>query len=151
MINVIIVDTYHFYYGSSSLSLGTFDVLRCIDIIRSNDNSKWKVKIFPNPNRYCDNCEDMPTGLAGCRRSQPRVQVPMMQLYHDLLEYNSHLSNKQKRYQCYRWYSRVVHGYLGSGQRRRVCPCVDKEIHTLFPMDTGEERVGFCDHPSHEH
>ena len=97
----------------------------------------------------CDFCEGEPrTNFHpyhySCRRMNYRRQMAMMQLYFDLGSLqNNHLSNKQKCYQCYRWYTMIVHGHLGVGNRRRIDACVEQEIMRQFPNPAGEERVGF--------
>ena len=79
-----------------------------------------------------------------CRRMMYRTQMALMQLYFDLGSFqNNHLTNKQKRYQCYRWYTTIVYGHLGVRNRRRVDGCVESEIGNHFPNEGGEERVGF--------
>ena len=104
--------------------------------------------ILRDPILSCDNCEgeegNQIVGTRGCMRTRRKYQIPMMQLYFDLeLQINSHMTNAQKRFTCYRFYTKVVHGVLISGDRRRVCACVDEEIGRRFPREEGVNRVGF--------
>ena len=68
----------------------------------------------------------------------------MKQLYFDLeLPINEHMTMAQKRFTSYKFYTKVVHGVLTKGDRRRVCGCVDEEIGEKFPREEGVNRVGF--------
>ena len=79
-----------------------------------------------------------------CQCLNWKVALPMEQLYHDLSQdYNGDKTNRQKRFICYRWYTRVRHGVLLARDRRRVCPCVEIEIGEHFPETVEEPRVGF--------
>ena len=74
-----------------------------------------------------------------------RNQMALIQPYFDLGSFqNNHLENKQKCYQCYRWYTTIVYGHLGVRNRRRFDSCVKLEIMDYFPNQLEEERVGFC-------
>ena len=85
-----------------------------------------------------------PPHVYSCRRMMFRTQMAMMQLYFDLGSVqNASMTNKQKRFQCYRFYVGIVHGALGQGNRRRVDACVEREIVSHFPNPADEERVGF--------
>ena len=67
-----------------------------------------------------------------------------MQLYFDFDSFqNNHLKNKQKLYQCYRWYTTIVYGNLGVRNMRRVDGYVELEIMIHFYNQPGEKRVGF--------
>ena len=68
----------------------------------------------------------------------------MLQFYFDLeLEINTHTTMAQKRLACYKFYTKVMHGVLTVGDRRRACQCVDDEIGRKFPRQEGVGRVGF--------
>ena len=70
--------------------------------------------------------------------------MSMVYLFMDLhFQSNEDLTNREKRYIRYRWFTRVCHGFLMAGGRRRICPCVETEIKILFPRLPCEERVGF--------
>ena len=49
----------------------------------------------------------------------------------------------QKRFTCYKFYTKVVHGVLTKWDKRQVYKCVDKEIGYKFPREEGANRVGF--------
>ena len=107
-----------------------------------NGDRGWKESAW-NTQHHCTYCGEDP-GSRTCRRMNLRTQMAMMQLYFDLNSVqNDHLTNKQKRYQCYRWYITVVFGRLGAGVRRRVDTCVETEIGHHFPNPDGEPRIGF--------
>ena len=91
----------------------------------------------------CDSCDEIPRAPRPCRRGTPWIQAPMLQVFIDLHMWNEGLSNREKRFHCYRWYTMIVHGVLTVGDRRRVCPCIEGQIHGLFPAEEGEEYVGF--------
>ena len=92
----------------------------------------------------CGICMEDSTDERDCVRSNTYLQEPMAHLYFDLLqECNEHLSNKEKRFICYRWWTKVKYGHLGMGNRKPVHPCVQKEITNWFPHAEGEEAVGF--------
>ena len=91
----------------------------------------------------CDSCNEIPNASRPCRRGAPWIQGPMLQLFIDLYMWNEGLSNREKRFHCYRWYTMIVHGVLTVGDRRRVCPCIEGQIRGLFPAEEGEEYVGF--------
>ena len=114
-----------------------------------HNGTEWRtVGIMPD---NCDFCEGAPRTIYpphiyDCKRMNYRSQLPLMQLYFDLsLEVNEHMTTKMKRYQCYRYYTRLVYMYLGARVRRWVCPCVEQEILLNFPVAEGEERVRFCE------
>ena len=53
----------------------------------------------------------------------------MKQLFLDLsMPINAHMPNRQKRYVCYRFYTRMRHGVLTAGDRRTLCQCVANEV-----------------------
>ena len=106
-----------------------------------NGDRGWKESAWMI--HQCGYCGEEPRSRI-CRRMNYRTQMAMMQLYYDLNSLqNNHLTNKQKRYQCYRWYITIVFGHLGAGVRRRVDTCVEKEIRLHFPNPDGEARIGF--------
>jgi len=109
--------------------------------------TEWQIRsVMPS---YCEFCNGVPRNVFpphrySCRRMNYRSQLPLIQLYFDLRsDNNNHLSNRQKRYQCYRYYISLVYKTLGARVRKRVCPCVEAEIGFNFPNPDGEERVGF--------
>ena len=68
----------------------------------------------------------------------------MKQLYFDLeLPINEHMTMAQNRFTSFKFYTKVVHGVLTKGDRRRVCGCADEEIGETFPREEGVNRVGF--------
>lgn len=108
-----------------------------LSITEQNGNfGVWCLSIagsFPPPYVYC------------YRLMNYMSQLPLIQLYFGLRSgANNHLTNKQKRFQCYCYYTPLVHKTLGAGIRRRVCPYVDADIVFNFPNPEGEDRVGFC-------
>ena len=108
---------------------------------KRDDGKGWKVRTFAPYD--CDSCTEFPRGSRPCRRGTPWIQAPMIQLYIDLYIHNEGLTHREKRFQCYKWYTTVVHGVLTVGDRRRLCPCIQAQIHGLFPNEEGEEHVGF--------
>ena len=81
-----------------------------------------------------------------CQCLNWKVALPMEQLYLDLSQdYNGVMTNRQKRFICYRWYTRVRHGVLLARDRMRVCPCVEIEIGENFPETVEEPRVGYIE------
>ena len=79
-----------------------------------------------------------------CFRTVREYRMPMIHLFMDLhSQSNDELTNREKRYVSYRWFTKIRHGNLRAGDRRRICPCVEAEIGILFPRLPGEERVGF--------
>ena len=146
-------DNFHSPYDMSVLEIvrDSTDILIGQDTYLAtffeHNGNEWKTKcIMPDD---CDFCEGAPRTIYpphmyDCKRMNYRSQLPLMQLYFDLsLEVNNHMTNKQKRFQCYRFYTRLVYRRLGAGVRRRVCPCVQQEISLNFPTAEGEDRVGF--------
>lgn len=101
-----------------------------------HDDTKWKLR---NIAITCDICNCNKWFFESrretqCRRSHIQIHLPMLQLYFDLeLEINEYMSMAQKRHTCYKFYTKVVHGVLTVGDRRRVCSCVDDEIGRKFP------------------
>ena len=103
-----------------------------LQIFFRHNGRRWKIR---RPNLTCD----YSTCSGNCGISTRVYRMPMLQLYIDLhLEENNHLSNRQKRYISYRWYTRIRHGVLTTGDRRACCQCVVKEIENLFPRPAGE-------------
>ena len=113
-----------------------------------HDGSKWKLQKIAIACEICNQdewfyCSRSRTETR-CRRSHAMTQIPMLQLYFDLeLEINAHMTMAQKRFTCYKFYTKVVHVVLTVGDRRRVCQCVDEEIGRKFPRQEGVGRVGF--------
>ena len=102
---------------------------------------KWTVDDTPI---VCGICMEESTDERDCVRSNIFLQEPMAHLYFDLLqECNENLTNKEKRFICYRWWTRVKYGHLGSGNRKPVHPCVQKEITKYYPHAEREEAVWF--------
>ena len=120
---------------------------RYTDTFFTHDEEGWKEACWmPQCCHFCLGSprSPKPPAIYSCRRMMFRTQMAMMQLYFDLgSTQNDHLSNKQKRYQCYKWYTTIVYGTLGMRNRRRVDGCIGQEIVSHFPNPAGEERVGF--------
>jgi hypothetical protein len=58
-------------------------------------------------------------------------------------------SNKQICFELYRYMVRVIYGYLGKGERKKLPECVIQEIHDHCPNPDGEDYVGFRKNGSH--
>ena len=58
----------------------------------------------------CDPCNETQRSPRPCRRGTPWIQAPMLQVFIDLHMWNEGLSNREKRFHCYRWYTMIVHG-----------------------------------------
>ena len=103
-----------------------------------HDGSNWKLRKIDIVCGVCGQDEwfycYMPKQETRCRRSHVMTQIPMLQLYLDLeLEINEHMTMAQKRFICYRFYTKVVHGELTFGETRSVSQCVYDEIERRFP------------------
>ena len=125
-----------------------------LELVRSNDDpvvqddlyltvffqhngDRWQYRVRPTT---CN----LPDCSGSCFRAIRRYRLPMLHLLLDLhSDHNNHLTNRQKRFFCYRFFTRIRYGTLRRGIRRRICNCVDAEIGFLFPRERGEERVGF--------
>ena len=66
----------------------------------------------------------------------------MSQMYVDMLEEDD-LSNKQKRFICYKMHTWYRYGYLGLRNRIEINACIEKEIKKKFPNLDDEEYVGY--------
>ena len=107
-----------------------------------HDGSIWKLRTI---NVACDGCGQTQwfycrrsTKETRCRRAQVLTQIPMLQLYLDLeLEINEHMTMAQKRFTCYRFYTKVVENELTFGETRNVSQCVCDEIERRFPRQDG--------------
>ncbi len=53
------------------------------------------------------------------------------------------ITNKQRRFFCYREFTRIFHGILSSGDRRKLPECVEENIRECFPNLNGEAITGF--------
>ena len=88
----------------------------------------------------CD-CEDIIMGTTtGCQRSNWRVRHPMTQLMLDLnARANVNMTNSQRRYACYKWYTRLAHNeILRDIDTRSICPCYEIEINDRFDDTTDD-------------
>jgi hypothetical protein len=54
-------------------------------------------------------------------------------------------TNKEIRFALYSYMSKVLHGYLGKGNRRKLPDCVTREVHDSYPKKNGETYTGFRD------
>ena len=82
----------------------------------------------------CDS-EDIIMGTtSGCQRSNWRVRHPMTQLMLELkARSNVNMTNSQRRYACYKWYTRLAHNeILRDVDKRSICPCYEIEINDRF-------------------
>ena len=63
--------------------------------------------------------------------------------FYALVLTDENLTNAERRFQCYKHWTRVHHGVLGKGNRIPIPKCVKSEIETWFPRDNGDDGVGF--------
>ena len=107
--------------------------------------TNWQLREMRMECELCGCAEEDDGGNVNCcDRTHWRYQIPMRQLYFDLeLPSNQHMTMAQKRFTCYKFYTKVKHGVLTTGDRSRVCACVDEEIGNKFPRQEGVNRVGF--------
>ena len=108
-----------------------------IGLFFDHDGEMWH--LVP-PEDLCD-----PFTCTGrCKMQRRKYKFAIKQLFlHLSLPRNAHMQNRQKRFVCYRYYTRIRYGVLRSGDRRALCPCVEREIELWFPPPFGERRVGF--------
>ena len=84
-----------------------------IETFFTHDGEVWKESAWMP--QQCHICGAKPRSTHAparnvCRRMMYRTQMALMQLYFDLGSFqNNHLTNKQKHYQCYRWYTTIVY------------------------------------------
>ena len=74
--------------------------------------------------------EDPPTCCL-CDR-QPCLLVALDPMLESLLK-TLDGSNRYLRHQMYVFSTKVIHGYLGQGNRRKLPDCVEERIHSLAP------------------
>ena len=82
----------------------------------------------------CDGADIIMGSRSGCQRSNWKVRHPMTQLMLDLkARANVNMTNAQKKFACYRWYTRLTHnGFLNDVANRSICPCYEIEINDRF-------------------
>ena len=75
-----------------------------------------------------------------CQRINWRVRHPMTQLMLDLnARANVNMTNSQRRYACYKWYTRLAHNeILRDIDTRSICPCYEIEINDRFDDTTDD-------------
>ena len=61
----------------------------------------------------------------------------------DELVEDSGLSNKQKRFQCYRAIVVAKYGQLPKGVRRRLVVCIETFVHEALPNVEYQKYVGY--------
>ena len=107
-----------------------------------HDGSNWKLRTI---DVACDGCGETQWFYCWrskketrCRRAQVLTQIPMLQLYLDLeMDINEHMTMAQKRFTCFRFYTKVVQNELTFGETRSVSQCVCDEIERRFPRQEG--------------
>ena len=110
-----------------------------IGLFFSHNGDRW---VLTEPENLCAPIDC----TSNCSMLNRRYKYPMKQLFLDLsMPINGHMSNRQKRFVCYRFYTKMRHGILRAGDRRALYPCVENEVELWFPPPFGEERVGFRD------
>ena len=50
---------------------------------------------------------------------------------------DQHASNKQKRFQCYQHFVRLVYGPMGRGNRTKIPACCMEQVKIQFPEEDG--------------
>ena len=75
--------------------------------------------------------------------------------YSNMLTLGEHLKDKGMapdgiRHRLYRFMTRVVHGYLGAGNRKELPACVLADIRDAYPNTDGTPFVGFKKAPSND-
>ena len=106
---------------------------------------KWQLYELRMECEYCDCTEQDDNGLiCRCNRTRCCYKLPTRHLFFDLkLPSNEHITMAKRRFSCYKFYTKFVHGVLTNGNTRRVCACVDEEIGNKPPRQEGVNRVGF--------
>jgi hypothetical protein len=88
-----------------------------------------------------DECMCSDCGYSPCVFLQEYETITAICDEHD----ESECTNNQMRFKLYRYMTRILFGYLGKGERRKLPPCVIREIHDHFPKSHDEEYVGFLE------
>ena len=83
----------------------------------------------------CDKCHCSPCFLV-------EKHEEIAEFFQELLD-TSPLTNKERRFRCYRHLTMLYRGYLGKGNRKKLPFCVTGEICDTFPHSPGEPPVGF--------
>ena len=102
------------------------------------DGKHWRLlNLRTKQYMACELCdsEDIIMGTtSGCQRSNWRVRHPMTQLMLDLkAKTNVNMTNLQRKYACYRWYTRLAHNViLRDVATRSICPCYEIDINDRF-------------------
>ena len=56
---------------------------------------------------------------------------------------NYNMANNEKRRHCYQFFSRVINGVLGRGNRIPLPSCVVDGVRETYPNEEGMEHMGF--------